>query len=83
MEKNKCNWMMGGLVLKMKKSQIKMPQEAKSWMMPITTSYIRKNFLRTAFYFAQLSQQISNISKARGEATKTKEKWDRASSATI
>ena len=80
MQKNK--WMRG-LLLKMKKRQIRMLQEARSWMMPITTSYIRKNFLRIVFYFNQVNQEIFNILMAGGEVTKTKEKRDRASSATI
>ena len=58
----------------MKKSQSKIPQEARSWMMPTTTSYTRKNFLKTAFYLTQLSWQISSMSMAEGEETKTKER---------
>jgi len=63
----------------MKKSQSKIPQEARSWMIHIhthihTTSYTRKNFLKTAFYLTQLSWQISSMSMAEGEVTKTKER---------
>jgi len=66
---------------RMKKSQSKMPQEARSWMMyywmitnTTTTSYTRKNFLKTATYLTQLTWQTSSMSMAEGEATKTKER---------